>query len=275
MSDELSMLLAAAQPRYLRLAQSLLGDIRNGAYPVGTLLPTESELCEKAEVSRHTVREAIRMLFDMGLVSRQPGVGTRVKASSPPSRYVQISGSIADLQNYVRDTRIEIREKRQVVADEALAGVLECRPGQQWLHMRAVRYVAEEESAIARVDIYIDPAHRDIVKNIGVLKVPIYTLIEQKYGERIVEVRQEISAVAISADDAKVLNVKSKSPGLMVTRRYFAADGRLLEVAVNLHPAGRFSYSTTLRMEEWTGRASQYYEFAKRVNSPWLDKALP
>lgn len=255
MRDELPNLLATAQPLYLRLAASLLDDIRNGVYQVGSRLPTESELCEKTALSRHTVREAIRILCNMGLVSRQPGVGTLVKASSLPSRYVQTSESIADLQNYVRDTRIDVREKQQVVADEALADVLGCQPGQQWLHLRAVRYVAEDKSAIARLDIYIDSAFSDIVKSIGVLKVPVHKLIEQKYGERIIEVKQEISAVTISADDAKLLDVKPKTPGLMITRHYFVAGGRLIEVAVNIHPANRFSYSSTLRMEEWTGRA--------------------
>ncbi|HEY1231660.1 MAG TPA: GntR family transcriptional regulator, partial [Ramlibacter sp.] len=50
--------LAASQPRYLQLAQTLLREIEAGKYAVGTQLPTEFELCEQFGVSRATAREA-------------------------------------------------------------------------------------------------------------------------------------------------------------------------------------------------------------------------
>ncbi len=74
--------LGRGQPRYLLLAQDLIQDIDTGRYPVGSLLPTELELCEQFGVSRHTVREAVRRLREMGLVTRHQGIGTRVKAKA-------------------------------------------------------------------------------------------------------------------------------------------------------------------------------------------------
>ena len=71
--------LRSGQHRYAALAQSLLHDIESGRYPVGSLLPTEIELVEQFGLSRHTVREAIRQLQQVGLVTRRKGVGTRVK----------------------------------------------------------------------------------------------------------------------------------------------------------------------------------------------------
>ena len=49
----------AGQPRYAQVAQALIEDIQAGRYPVGTLLPTEQELCRQFDISRHTVREAM------------------------------------------------------------------------------------------------------------------------------------------------------------------------------------------------------------------------
>ena len=55
----------------------------SGRFPVGSLLPTELELCERYDASRHTVRGALPELQELGLVSRRKNVGTRVEAARP------------------------------------------------------------------------------------------------------------------------------------------------------------------------------------------------
>ena len=42
--------------RYSTVAKDLMEGIASGRYPVGSLLPTEFELCDLYDVSRHTVR---------------------------------------------------------------------------------------------------------------------------------------------------------------------------------------------------------------------------
>ena len=71
------------EPRYMALARRLAEGIRQGKYPVNSLLPTEAELTSKYGISRFTVREAIRQLQSQGLVIRRQGVGTRVLTEQP------------------------------------------------------------------------------------------------------------------------------------------------------------------------------------------------
>lgn len=253
MNTQPPQLLASGQPRYLLLAQALMDDIVSGRYPLDSLLPTEIELCEQFNVSRHTVREAIRRLADMGLISRQPGVGTRVKATQVASRYTQSSDGIEDLYKFVRDVRLEVSGHGDVIADEELAELLECKRGQAWLHVEGLRYVADETVPIARTDVYIARTYRGIVEDLGDEQVPIYSLIEKRYGLRVVEVRQQVRAVTIGAADAARLHVEPGSAGLLVVRKYFAPNEELLEVGVSLHPGERFSYSSTQRLEFQNG----------------------
>jgi DNA-binding GntR family transcriptional regulator len=70
------------EPRYAILREELQGRIQDGTYRVGDLLPTELELQEEFGLSRHTVREALRQLIDMGLVRRRQGSGTQVVRSA-------------------------------------------------------------------------------------------------------------------------------------------------------------------------------------------------
>lgn len=241
--------LLAHQPQYVLVAQRLIEDVTSGRYPVGSLLPTEFDLCTQFGVSRHTVREAIRRLLDRGLVTRQRGIGTTVKANRVETRYVQTTAKIADLPRYVEDTLLVTTQAEEVIADEVLAELLKCPPGQRWMKVTGFRHVNKGKLPMALTDIYINAAYGGIRKLIGTMKVPVYTLIERQYSLTIVEVQQEISATIIGQADAIRLSVKPDSAGLVVTRRYLSDNDRTIEVAVNLHPADRFSYSMSMRLQ--------------------------
>src|SRR5262245_31044202 len=56
-----------------KLAETLQGAILAGQYPVGTALPSERDLTVEYDVSRTTVREALRILAADGLVEVRRG----------------------------------------------------------------------------------------------------------------------------------------------------------------------------------------------------------
>lgn len=240
---------SAGHPRYMALAQHLMDEIAAGAYPVGGLLPTEFDLCARFGVSRHTVREAIRRLADLGMVSRQAGVGTRVQAPKAASRYVHASEGIGDLFQYVREVNLVIRDAREVIADEALADLLACRPGQAWLRVQGERHVAGEDRPIALAEVYIAWPYRKVVEGVTEPTTPIYAMIEEAHGIVASEVHQQVSAVLLDARAAEAFGSDPGAAGLRVERRYLTAAGELFELAVNLHPGDRFSHSMVLHRE--------------------------
>ena len=63
-------------PLYLQIKEHLLAKIDAGTWPEEAMIPTESELCEEYDVSKITVREAIKLLVRDGRLSRIPGKGT-------------------------------------------------------------------------------------------------------------------------------------------------------------------------------------------------------
>lgn len=69
----------AEQPKYLQVADVLRGEIADGVFRDGQALMTEEELRLRFGVSRQTVRQAIALLEDDGLVDRRRGSGTYVR----------------------------------------------------------------------------------------------------------------------------------------------------------------------------------------------------
>lgn len=75
----------AVQARYSQLVQLFRAQILNGTLEAGTRLPTEHEIAEQHAVSRGTVRQAMTMLVNEGLIERVQGRGSTVLARSAPS----------------------------------------------------------------------------------------------------------------------------------------------------------------------------------------------
>lgn len=70
-------------PIYIQLADQFRALIRSGAWPPGTRLPSELSLAEEYRISRGTVRQAMQVLTNEGLVDRAQGKGTFVAPGAP------------------------------------------------------------------------------------------------------------------------------------------------------------------------------------------------
>lgn len=237
------------QPRYLQLAQTLIAEIEAGHYPVGALIPTEFELCEQFGASRFTVREAIKRLVTLGMVTRQAGVGTRVIGPRQEIGYRQVIEGLGDLHRFTSETALAIVHREVKEVSGALARQLGAGDGEAWLYLKAIRSnAANTPFALSR--IYIHPAFRGVSIPKPGDHAPIYARIEQQFGEQIAEVRQQVDGVSITPEDARLLGTDDHAPGLCVTRTYVNARGETVEVAINIHPADRYSYSQTFRRDD-------------------------
>ncbi|MFL7902866.1 GntR family transcriptional regulator [Azospirillum argentinense] len=234
-------------PLYQEIVRTLLEEIDAGAYAVGDRLPTEQELCSRFAVSRHTVREALRRLQEMGYILRRQGSGSVLAARRADGRFVNSISSLDELVQYATSTRLEILSVDRIIVEEELAGRLGCRPETQWFRISALRRTRETSEPFSYVEVYIDAAFSDVVRNLEVVQYAIYTVLEQRYGVRIAEVMQDIEAAPASLNVASRLHVPPQSPILVITRRYFTEDGRLVEIAVNTHPGAGFRYTMALQ----------------------------
>ena len=238
-------LIEARRPLYHTVAERLSAAIGEGSYRVGTLLPSEAELCAQFGVSRHTVREAIRRLRQAGLVVSQHGIGTRVERDRVEARYVQTLGSISDLWQYVKDTRRKLLALSDVLPREARIE-LPGDPALPWRMLEGIRFLAKGRQPVSWTQIHVHPNYAKVINRTTDDAVPIYSLIERSYGLQVRRVRQEIAALAIPADIAGLLKVPTGSPGMAIVRYYESESGEVFEATLSVHPAQRYRYSMQL-----------------------------
>ena len=88
-------------PKYQSVASSLRQEIENGQYSSRQLLPTEQLLCQRFQISRQTVRRALAVLENEGLITRRQGSGSRLREHKDPA--APLHCTIAVVTTYISD----------------------------------------------------------------------------------------------------------------------------------------------------------------------------
>lgn len=241
------MTVTSGDHRYLQVARTLRKEIVDGVYPVGSQLPTEQQLCERFEVSRYTVREALRRLREDNLVASRPRAGTLVVPRPTTNSYVQDVVSIDDLLAFASGAQLAIESNAMVTLDEPLASRTGLKSGTEWLAVRGYRRAEGSSAPVCTTEYYINRAFAAVGRLLQRHSGPIFPLIEDLFGVSIVEVHQEISAVPVTAELADALKVEPGGAALELRRTYTTSDGEIAQVTVNTHPSSRYRHSMTMR----------------------------
>ncbi|MBV6304504.1 GntR family transcriptional regulator [Candidimonas humi] len=238
---------AGRSPLYISLAKALIQDIETGRYALNSLLPTEGEMAQRYGVSRHTVRQALRELKEQGLVLSRPGIGTRVRSRPEAPRFFSGINNISDLLQFVGTTEMHVISHQEIVADEESAAQLRCPPGLAWHRTDIVRKVPGRALPLCYLQAYVRPEFSGALRSAKIIRKPIYSLIETRYGLRIVEVVQEITAANLDSNMAHSLKAEDGQAALKISRYYFDKNGTIVEVGIGYYPSGRYTQSSKFR----------------------------
>lgn len=144
------ILKAGRSPLFLQVAELLRQDIDAGRFASGQLLPTFDEIGDRYGVSKITVRQAIQLLADEGLVEPRRGRGTKVLPRRAKRRALKVETRLTDLVEMYRgdvpevvpldDTEADLPESR-VIGQAAPGGYhmlrrLHARDGQRYCDIK-------------------------------------------------------------------------------------------------------------------------------------------
>src|SRR4051812_18552540 len=238
------------KPRYQQIADTLRDEIRRGDHAVGRFLSSEAELKARFHVSRHTVRDALRVLDELGLIVRRRGAGSVVRNAEVHRHFDQALHSIADLLQYDESSDFHARYTDRLVANQELAGWLQTRLGTECILLHGVRVGRRTRRPIASVYVYRRASWHGLPGGFDRQEDAIRALLEDQFLARVGRVEQVLSAIAIQAEAAAEVEVPEGSPALRSLRRYFDARDRLMLAVISVHPGGSYSYRSEYRRSD-------------------------
>lgn len=233
-------------PRYDQIATELRSDIQAGELAVGDALPSEAALRMRFGVSRFTIREALRRLEDLGLVTTSQGAATRIVATAPTLRFLVSMTTELDVLQYARDTVLDTSTSWKPASAAAVAE-LELDSDHAWLTVDAVRRSGPGGDVIGVTRVAVPSTLAQTLARIDVNgSSAIFVKIVNDLGVTDVQIEQELYATCLTPAIARKLRADPGAPALAVVRRFSAPDIGLFEVARTIHPADRFRYRQTL-----------------------------
>ncbi|TNE57519.1 MAG: GntR family transcriptional regulator [Alphaproteobacteria bacterium] len=238
-------------PRYQQVAAALMADIESGRCPVGSLLKTEYELCDEFKVSRYTVREALRLLFEAGLVSRRRGAGTVVIATKQPPTFNHALDTIDDLVEYANETHIEFSQVTKGSMPTQLAKKFKLPSGKSWICAVGLRYKDLDPRPMCVTNSFVDVRLEGIQKFFDNPPRTIAETIEEEFGVLISRIEQFIEAVALTPEQAKALKAEAGGPGLRIVRQFLDDEGQTVQLTESIYPASRVSVSMSFDRKDF------------------------
>ncbi len=232
-------------PLYHQLYEILRGDILHGKWQPGDMLPPESELVKRYQISRSTVRQVLDMLVNEGLIYRQRGRGTFVAHPTLEQGLMRIISFTDDMQQRGFTPGTEVLFSGLVPAPKEIAKALEIEPGDELARLDRLRLADGEPMSIEESHL----VHRYCP---GVLEGdyasnPLREVLERDYGIRWMRAKQVIRAVLAPPKLARLLSIPSKSALLYIERVSYSEEDIPVEFLRVYYRADRYSLYNELQ----------------------------
>ena len=127
-------------PAYMKIHDQIKKDIDDGHWKIGERLPSERDLAEEFEVSRMTLRQAISLLVEEGVLERRVGSGTFVSSTRVQEKMRGTTSFTEIVKAQGKTPSSHLISYRRTIPTEEEVEKLGVEPTENIIRMKRVRY---------------------------------------------------------------------------------------------------------------------------------------
>ena len=211
-------------PYYLQIKEILEKRIKNNIYPRETLIPSENELSSEFEVTRATVRNALKELKKEDLIHTEKGKGSIVKGS-------KIRQSLMEFYSFGRrfkqnetgnEAYSKIIEKKETKCPSDVREYLNIRNEDKIYEITRIRYI-KENPVMLEISYLPKQLFPDLFDN-EMENFSLYDMIEYRYKKNITKGKEYILPMVSGFKESKLLNIQEGSPVFLVKRITYSGE---------------------------------------------------
>jgi GntR family transcriptional regulator len=232
-------------PLYIQLADHIKHQIKTGSLMPGDLMTGENQLSDELHISRTTVRLAMNVLVDEGLIVRNRGKGSFVTQG-------KLRRNINYMYNFTENIRAagavpsSVVLRNEIVRPEAgLRKELKLSGKNQALfYLERLRCADGIPIIIEKT--YIPHYLCQGIETINFTNVSLYELLQNVYSLELCRAVETIEAALIDGKGAKLLHCRGKMPGYNITRVSYLDTGYPFEYTTSITRADKCIFKLDL-----------------------------
>ncbi|WP_164667682.1 GntR family transcriptional regulator [Virgibacillus doumboii] len=201
---------------------------------------TEHALMERFGVSRVTIRNALKMLVDEGVIIRERGRGTFLRINHPENWTGRLLGftEIIKESGFVPDAQIT---KQGYGVQEAMESELKSKLNTErtW-ELKRIRFADTHPTAVEHA--FYPAKYGPSLEEQDLKSIAIYKYFEEELNVYLNEAKQMISAVNADAESAALLKVKEGDALLYIERITYSSDSTPIEFLKAIYRPDHFQY---------------------------------
>ena len=239
-------------PLYEQVTNVLRQEILNNVYGSSGSIGTHTQLAKRFGVSLITIRKAVQILEEQGILAIQQGKGTFVNLTT----LVDPLNSLTGASNMLRDMNVTTTNR---------VPVMEIRKTPVWLPsdvreilgpecLFILRVVSVGDMPFANTEMYLPVKYANAFTRQDVEQRTVYQLLEDRLGLALGKGRQIIRAAGAAGSAAENLNLPKNYPVLQIERKAYSRDGELIEYMILSYEASRYSFLIELDLNPGTAR---------------------
>jgi GntR family transcriptional regulator len=230
-----------------RVADALREQIASGQLKPGARLISEVALAQRLEISRPTLREAMRILAREGLIDIKHGVGAFV-ADEQRLIWSRLD-SIRSFTDLIRsaggvpgDSRLTVQ---RTPAPDDVAEALEIAPQTPICLIKRVRLIDGAPLSVATEYIPLAGQTEEFARLKTFAGGSLYSFLRERCGVTLARSNVVIAAVRADAERARLLKVRPGTPLLLLREPHYDPAGKLVLFTVNYHNSNLVQFTLT------------------------------
>ena len=238
----------ARLPRYQRLRELLAARITRGEWPPGTAIPAESGLAAEYCVALGTLRAAVGLLVDEGMLARAHGKGTFVRcelAQASMFRFFRFRGQ--KQQDSAAVPESVIHELREAPLAPDLAERLGAGRARRGIFMLRTRSFSETPHLLEKIWLPLQPFKALLRLDRAAFGDLLYPFYRERCGVLVTRASEEIRFGTLVQKDAALLGLANGHPVAVIERTAFSLTGDPIEFRITQGDAHCFRYNVELK----------------------------
>jgi GntR family transcriptional regulator len=233
----------SGKPLFEQLADTIMHHIQSGIYKQGDALPPEREMAAEFAVSRVTVRQALATLAADGVIIKKQGKGNIITSKKIETQLDNLMGFVEEFAMLELDYIVNAEPKGNVIAPPEVKDALGSFANDSVFLL--VRNISIDGMPLGVDYSYFPQSVAVQFDGIDFKNVILMQFFEQR-GYKITSANQTLSAEIPSAEEARFLNISTKTPILARTRVAYVEGDLPILFSRSIYRGDRYRYSFTL-----------------------------